>query len=394
MHQYDQLSRYELIKEIEALKRKNSLLLVTQSVALRESEARYRRMIETANEGIMVTDPKGAISFVNTKMALMLGYHPHEMVGRYIFDLMDEEWARLCQEKISHRRKVGKEQFEFCLQSKEGYQVWCHVAISPIYGDDEVFQGSFAMVTDITGRKKAEDALKTSEERYRAMVESLPGLSYICSADYRIEFINERFKRHIGRDATGELCYQALHELSEICPWCVNQRVAAGETVSWEVQSPKDGHWYHVTNSPIYNRDGTVSKHAIINDITAIKEMETELGARKSMLEQAELQGSFGSWQWEAASGSFTLSGQAAALLGSSSAVLAGDDFLALIQEGDRGQVETAIHEPVAPGKKLELLFRLVRPEAAEIPLRMQGEALLDPEQKPVGLCGILFRAG
>ncbi|GFO54358.1 hypothetical protein GMSM_13650 [Geomonas sp. Red276] len=394
MHQYDQMSRYELIKEIEALKRKNSLLQVTQSVALRESEARYRRMIETANEGIMVTDPKGAISFVNTKMALMLGYHPHEIVGRYIFDLMEEEWARRCQEKISHRRKVGKEQFEFCLQSKEGYRVWCHVAISPIYGDDEVFQGSFAMVTDITDRKKAEDALKTSEERYRAMVESLPGLSYICSADYRIEFLNERFKGLLGRDATGEPCYQALHELSEICPWCVNQRVAAGETVTWEVQSPKDGHWYHITNSPIYNRDGTVSKHAIINDITDIKLMETELGARTSMLEQAELQGSFGSWQWEAASGILTLSRQAAGLVGSPCGTLAWEEFLALIHDGDRPQVETAMREPVTPGTKMELLFRLVQPKAAEISLRMLGEPMLDPEQKPLGLCGLLLRAG
>jgi PAS domain S-box-containing protein len=126
--------------------------------------------------------------------------------------------------------------------------------------------------SDIIGK-----ALKESEAHYRAIVEAFDGLIYICSQDYRIKFMNRQFIERTGYDATGELCYKALHDLDSICPWCVNERVFKGETVRWEVQSPKDNHWYYIVNTPIYHTDGTISKQAMILDITEIKKTEEEL---------------------------------------------------------------------------------------------------------------------
>jgi light-regulated signal transduction histidine kinase (bacteriophytochrome) len=57
----------------------------------------------------------------------------------------------------------------------------------------------------------------------------------------------------------------------------LKQRVLEGETVRWEVQSPKDNRWYYIVNTPIYNADGTVSKQAMILDITERKQMEEAL---------------------------------------------------------------------------------------------------------------------
>jgi signal transduction histidine kinase len=122
-----------------------------------------------------------------------------------------------------------------------------------------------------------EKALKESENRYRAIVEAFDGLIYICSQDYRIKFMNRQFIERTGYDATGELCYKALHDLDSICPWCVNERVFKGETVRWEIQSPKDNHWYYIVNTPIYHTNGTLSKQAMIIDITEIKKTEEEL---------------------------------------------------------------------------------------------------------------------
>jgi len=119
--------------------------------------------------------------------------------------------------------------------------------------------------------------LREREERYRAIVEAFDGLVYICSDDYRIEFMNEELIKRTGYDATGELCYRVLHERSSVCPWCVKERVMRGETVRWEIQSPKDNRWYYVVNTPIYNHDGTISKQAMILDITERKEMEEAL---------------------------------------------------------------------------------------------------------------------
>jgi len=125
--------------------------------------------------------------------------------------------------------------------------------------------------------KQPERALHASEEHYRAIVEAFEGLIYVCSQDYRVEFMNDRFIERTGYDPTGELCYKALHELDSVCPWCVNEQVFKGETVRWEVQSPKDNHWYYVVNTPIYHPDGSLSKQSMIQDITNRKQMETQL---------------------------------------------------------------------------------------------------------------------
>ena len=97
---------------------------------------------------------------------------------------------------------------------------------------------------EIAERERAEEAYRESEANYRAIVEAFDGLVYVCSQDYRIEFLNEQFIERTGYDATGDRCYKALHDLDSICSWCVNERVFKGETVRWEVQSPKDNRWY------------------------------------------------------------------------------------------------------------------------------------------------------
>ena len=122
-----------------------------------------------------------------------------------------------------------------------------------------------------------DQTLREREERYRAIVEAFDGLIYICSEDNRIEFMNEELIKRTGYDATGEICYRVLHDRDSVCPWCVKQRVLEGETVRWELESPKDNRWYYVVNTPIYNADGTISKQAMILDITERKAMEEAL---------------------------------------------------------------------------------------------------------------------
>lgn len=125
-----------------------------------------------------------------------------------------------------------------------------------------------------------------SERLFEAMVEAFDGMIYICSTDYRIEFLNDRMIEHIGHDATGELCYKAFGRNS-ICPWCINHRILKGETVRWEVISPVDGRWYYVINAPIHHLDGRVSKYAMMMDIHDRKQNEEELKKHRDHLEEA-----------------------------------------------------------------------------------------------------------
>jgi len=119
--------------------------------------------------------------------------------------------------------------------------------------------------------------LEEARSRLEAIVRAFDGLIYICSRDYRVEFMNEGFIRRTGHDATGEVCYRALHGLEDVCPWCVNDRVFRGETVRWEIRSPRDGRWYFVVDTPIRLAGGRMSKQAMILDITDRKAAEEAL---------------------------------------------------------------------------------------------------------------------
>lgn len=114
--------------------------------------------------------------------------------------------------------------------------------------------------------------------QYEAIIEAFDGFVYICSQNYEVEFMNQRFIERTGYYPLGQQCYRVLHGLEQPCPWCVNEQVFRGETVRWEVLSPKDNRWYYVVNTPIRHPDGSLSKMAMIQDITDRKEMEKALG--------------------------------------------------------------------------------------------------------------------
>jgi PAS domain S-box-containing protein len=125
-----------------------------------------------------------------------------------------------------------------------------------------------------------------TDAHLNAMITAFDGLIYVCSRDFRIEYMNPQLIERTGYDATGGLCYKALHERDSVCPWCINDRVFNGETVRWEIQSPMDNRWFYIVNTPLYNEDGKVSKQSLIMDITERKLAEESLRKAHADLEQ------------------------------------------------------------------------------------------------------------
>ncbi len=138
-------------------------------------------------------------------------------------------------------------------------------------------------IDDITSRKHTERALYRWEERYRTIMEGMQDAIYICSPDFKIEYMNQAMVSRLGRNAVGELCYEALHNLDKKCRWCVHDKVTSGHCIRNEVQSPLDNRSYFVSHSPISNMDGTVSKLSVYRDVSEFKKLGQQLQQAQKM---------------------------------------------------------------------------------------------------------------
>ena len=137
--------------------------------ALQESEQRYRCIIETSLEGLWILDAENKTSFVNNRMATMLGYTPEEMLGLSLFDFMHEEDIAIAKGSIERRRQGIEENHDFKYRRKDGSELWTIVSASPIFDAAGNYAGALGMITDITKRKQAEVALQQQNERSQLM---------------------------------------------------------------------------------------------------------------------------------------------------------------------------------------------------------------------------------
>ncbi len=141
-----------------------------------KSEKMFRDYVELAQEGIWAIDETGKTTFLNQRMAEMLGYGVEEMIGMPFFSFLDDSGKHLAQKMMdiqSRERTVYKSSsFEFI--KKDGTVVSTMLASNPFFNESVGFAGGLAIITDITIRKKAEDALRQSEAYYRAIIETSP----------------------------------------------------------------------------------------------------------------------------------------------------------------------------------------------------------------------------
>ncbi|MCE1204808.1 MAG: CHASE domain-containing protein [Holophagaceae bacterium] len=185
--------------QVEA--RTQELALETEShrldaQALRESEARFRHLIEVMGEGLWVMDAQGLTTFVNRRMAEMLGYAPADMAGRSLFDFMTDGDAAQVKRSLAERRDGHGTQQDLRFRRKDGGELWTIVTGSPVVDEDGQLVSVLGVVTDITERRRQEQAQLQSQK-----LESLGILAGGIAHDF-----NNLLTAILGNISLAQLC--------------------------------------------------------------------------------------------------------------------------------------------------------------------------------------------
>ncbi|MBI3985933.1 MAG: PAS domain S-box protein [Lentisphaerae bacterium] len=132
--------------------------------SLRQSERKYRGLIETLQEGIWVVDRDACTTYVNPRMAAMLGYTAEAMLGKHLFDFMDERGKALCARNLERREQGSNEPHEFEFIRKRGDRIYTMIETVSITDEKDRYAGAISGVMDITDRKRTEQALMNSQK--------------------------------------------------------------------------------------------------------------------------------------------------------------------------------------------------------------------------------------
>ena len=160
--------------------------------SLRKSEERYRRIVETSREGIWAMDEKFVTTYVNECLIGMLGYTAEEMIGKQIQSFMVTEELTDNRYQLEQRMAGKSGSYQRGFKAKNGSIRTMQVSATPIIGEGGSFQGSFAMLTDITERRKMEMELHQANAFLRAAMDQSPaGIAIADAPDGTLRYVND-----------------------------------------------------------------------------------------------------------------------------------------------------------------------------------------------------------
>jgi len=172
--------------------------------ALRESEDRYRTLVETMNDGLAAQDIDGIFTYVNDRLCEMLGFSRDELIGVHLVDLLDEVSRNKYKEEMSSRHTGKHVPYEIEFTRKDGAKIITRISPQLITDQEGNMVGSFGVATDITDLKRAEEELRESEERLRNFMESATDVYTIWNSKLELLDVSERGTKAFLPTATRE----------------------------------------------------------------------------------------------------------------------------------------------------------------------------------------------
>ena len=294
--------------------------------ALKASEAKYRRIVDTTCEGIWMMNGNFETIFVNFRMTEMLGYSIDEMLGKNISTFMCNEELEDHHKKMSDRQGGISQQYVRRYIRKDGEIIWLFTSATPIFDREGNFAGSCAMLTDITDRIKTEEALRKSEEKYRKIFENIIEGIFQTTPEGRYLTVNHSLVKMFGYSSQEEMI-SAINDIDHQVYVNPEDRLNFKDLLEknnkvkgFEIQSyKKTGQimWHSLNAYTVRDKNGNILYYeGTCEDITARKEMEEALNIEKLKLEQASIAGKVGLWTWHIQTGIIEWSDSIKSMLG------------------------------------------------------------------------------
>ena len=263
--------------------------------ALRESERRFRMLIETMQEGFGMQDEEGIITYVNHRICEMSGYSKEELIGRAAIDFIDESYLNLVHKQRERRREGYAQSYEAQWKGKDGREIPTITSATPILDEKGRFNGSFAVITEITERKRMEEALRESETRFRELADLLPQSVFELDLKGNFTYCNrcgfETFgytREDLEKGVNALQLY--IPEERERVERNIRKRLTGDEFDDHEYTGlRKDGSTFPILvySSPIIRDGKPVGVRGIVLDITDRKQVEEELRASEEKFHKA-----------------------------------------------------------------------------------------------------------
>ncbi len=264
-----------------------------QSIStLEESEARYRTIVETANEGIWIMDQGAKTTYANETMATILGTTPALMLGQSVLDFCPEHIRAAATATIHERQQGLQGNGEIQLQRQDGSLIWVLYGATPLFDKQGNYNGALAMVTDISDRKQAELDLQRSQRFLQKIADASPTILYIYDLqEQRNIYVNREIGTILGYSPTeiqamgNSFFAQLMHpDDFEKVPAEYERLAAAKDDVIYEYEyrmRNKQGEWrWLYSRYSVFSRDAAGRVKQTIGsaqDITQRKFMEVQL---------------------------------------------------------------------------------------------------------------------
>ncbi|UCE21937.1 MAG: PAS domain S-box protein, partial [Candidatus Aminicenantes bacterium] len=250
--------------------------------ALKESEEKYRDLVENLTEVIYSIDPSGKILYVSPAVKSLIGYAPKEIEGQSFTGLIHEDDLPQASKRIQKIFTGASVTGEYRIRAKSGQIKWIRTSSRPVFKGKQV-TGLQGILTDITESKEAEKELKESEKKYRELIEkSLQGV--IIIQDSRIVFTNKALAKITGftvkelLSLTPERMKGLVHPEDQERVWGILKDRQEGKALAPQYEFRgirKDGSimWLEIFASQITFNGKAAIQEAII-DVTERKQAE------------------------------------------------------------------------------------------------------------------------